>query len=311
MSEKKTPSHHGVGEKSKKDYPNETLSLLCERASCRNFSDKEIPEDVLNFIFEAGVHAPTGGNLQPYSIIKIKDRKKKDKLAKLCQQNFIGKAPLDLLFCIDWHRLKRWAELGVAPFTATSSFRHFWISFQDTVISAQNVCTAADAMGLGSVYIGTVVDLIPEVRKMFDLPQGVFPVVLLCIGYPATRALPRKKLDAKAIVHDEKYNDISDDELLHFYDEKYSGVKIDINKERMEIIKQVCEETQGEKFAEKCLNKIKETGYISPVQRYFGLHYIANLMPEGNESFLKIMEESGFKWFKKYKKFSKKQNKRL
>jgi nitroreductase len=306
MSEKKIPSHHGVGEKSKKDYPNETLSLLCERASCRNFSDKEIPEDVLNFIFQAGVHAPTGGNLQPYSIIEIKNRKKKDKLAKLCQQNFIGKAPVDLLFCIDWHRLKRWAELGIAPFTATSSFRHFWISFQDTIISAQNICTAADALGLGSVYIGTVIDLIPEVRKMFDLPQGVFPVVLLCIGYPATRALPRKKLDAKAIVHDEKYNDIPDDELLRFYDEKYSGVKIDINKERMEIIKQVCEETQGEEFAEKCLNKIKETGYISPVQRYFGLHYIANLMPEGNESFLKIMEESGFKWFKKYKKFSKK-----
>lgn len=306
MGEKKIPSHHGIGEKSKKEYPNETLSLLCERASCRNFSDKKIPEDVLNFIFEAGVHAPTGGNLQPYSIIKIENKKNREKLAELCQQNFIGKAPVDLLFCIDWHRLKRWAELGVAPFTATSSFRHFWISFQDTIISAQNICTAADAMGLASVYIGTVIDLIPEVRKVFNLPQGVFPVVLLCLGYPATKALPRKKLDAKAIVHDEKYKDITDKELLRFYDEKYSGVKIDINKERMEIIKQVCEETQGAEFAEKCLNKIKETGYISPVQRYFGLHYIANLMPEGNESFLKIMEESGFQWFKKYKKFSKK-----
>jgi len=107
-------------------------------------------------------------------------------------------------------------------------------------------------------------------------------------------------------VHNEKYHDILDEELLQFYNEKYSGVKIDIDKKRLETIKEVCEETQGEEFAKKCLNKIKENGYINAVQRYFGLHYIASLMPKGNESFLKIMEESGFKWFKNYKKLAKK-----
>jgi FMN reductase [NAD(P)H] len=72
------PSHHGV-EVSPTDraYPNETVKLLIERASCRNFSDEKIPADVLQLVLEAGVHAATGGNLQPYSIIKIEKEETK------------------------------------------------------------------------------------------------------------------------------------------------------------------------------------------------------------------------------------------
>jgi FMN reductase [NAD(P)H] len=300
MSDKKNLSHHGVTEKGNCDYSNETMKLLLNRASCRNFSDKKIPEDILDLILEAGTHAPTGGNLQPYSIIKIENKEAKVKLAKLCEQNFILKAPIDLLFCIDWHRIKRWAELEMAPFTATSSFRHFWISFQDTIISAQNISTAADALGLGSVYVGTIIDFVEEIRKMFELPEGVFPVVMLCIGYPLNKALPRKKLGPNIVVHSEKYHELPDEELLKAFDEKYPGVKVEATEERLKLIREVGEEVQGKEFAKKCIKKIKENGYINPAQRYFGLHYIASIMPKGNENYLKLMEESGFNWFKKY-----------
>jgi FMN reductase [NAD(P)H] len=117
-------------------YPNKTVKLLIERASCRSFSDEKIPLEILNFILSAGIHAPTGGNLQPYSIIKIENKDNIQKLARMCNQDFIKEASVLLLFCIDWHRIERWATLEAAPFTATSSFRHFWISFQDTIISA-------------------------------------------------------------------------------------------------------------------------------------------------------------------------------
>lgn len=300
MSKDEIPSHHGVEDSSKKTYPNETLRVLCERGSVRNFSEREIPEDVMSLILDAGVHAPTGGNLQPYSIIKIQDRETKGELARLCEQNFIEKAPVDLLFCIDWHRIKRWAELEVAPFTATSSFRHFWISFQDTVIAAQNIVVAADALGLGSVYVGTVIDFVSEIREMFNLPVGVFPVVLLCVGYPASKPLPRKKLGMDMIVHNEKYEERTDKELLQAFNEKYSGIKIPITKERLDLLSQVCKDVAGEDFAERCIARVEQNGYINAVQRYFGLHYIANRMPENNEDFLKLMEEAGFQWFKKF-----------
>jgi nitroreductase len=281
------------------------MRLLFERSSCRSFLDKRIPEDVLSLVLEAGVHAPTAGNLQPYSIIRIEDVETKQKLAEMCEQSFIGRTPVLLLFCIDLHRHERWANLQVAPYTATSSFRHFWVSFQDTVICAQNICTAADSIGLGSVYIGTVIDTPAKIQAMFDLPKGVFPVVLLCIGYPKRRPRPRNKLGAKAVVHLERYREMEDQELMDAYDEKYRGEnkriqKLPTREEKLKTIIKVCRKVHGEEFAKKCEDRIRANGCINMAQYYFGLHYQADSMPEGNENYLRLMEKSGFKWFKKY-----------
>lgn len=300
----KMPSHHGVDETVEKDYPNETLKLLNHRASCRSFSAKKIPSKILDLVLEAGIHSPSGGNLQPYSIIKIEEAKTKEKLAQLCEnQTWIAQAPTNLLFCVDWHRLKRWAEIEVAPFTATASFRHFWISFLDTIIAAQNICTASDSLGLGSVYIGTVIDCLRELRTMFQLPEGVLPVVLLALGYPKARPKPKRKLGVEVIAHNEKYQQFNDEILKQAFDKKYPDLRVEITKERLEKISEVCRRVHGEVFAQKCIERIKKNGYINPVQRYFGLHYEANMMPKDNDEFLKIMEESGFAWFKKYQTF--------
>jgi len=153
---------------------------------------------------------------------------------------------------------------------------------------------------LGSVYIGTSLEFIPQLRKMFKLPRGVFPVVLLCLGYPKKPPLPRKKLGVDVIVHNEKYQELSDTKLLNAFNGKYPGLKVAINQDRLKRIEKVCRDVAGEKFAKKCLARIKKNGYISPVQYYFGLHYVANLMPTDNEKFLKLMEKFGFNWFKKY-----------
>jgi len=286
--------------KQERAAPNQTIALLHERASCRSFSDKKVAPDVLQNILGAGIHAPTGGNLQPYSVIKIEKQDTKSKLAEMCGQDFMGSAPVDLLFCIDWYRLKRWAELKIAPFSATNSFRHFWISFQDTVIAAQNICTAADALGLGSVYIGTIMEYFREMKVMFQLPDGVFPVVLLCLGYPKGKRHPRRKLGTDVIVHEEKYHDYNDKNLEEAFEQKYPGVQIEVNKRRLETIYEVCKTVHSKEFAEKCLASIKKKGFINQAQRIFGLHYRADAMPDGNDEFLQIMEECGFGWFKRY-----------
>jgi len=285
-------------------YPNETMRLLFERASCRSFSRRSVPGDVLKIVLEAGTHAPTAGNLQPYSILKIEDPETRRRLGEMCGQKFIGEAPVNLIFCIDLHRLERWAELETAPFTATSSFRHFWVSFQDTVMCAQNLCTAADSMGLGSVYIGTVLEIFPQLREMLQLPKGVFPVVLLCLGYPETKVAPRKKLGTDTIVHNEKYREIEDSKLLRAFNEKYSGQddrRLDVTEERINTIFEVCKKVRNEDFAKRCVEKIKQNGYIHSVQRYFGLHYRADRMPQGNVEYLSVMEASGLNWFKEFR----------
>jgi len=294
-------SHHGEDDNAGGDYPNETIRLLMERSSCRSYTDQSISPKVMQLLLEAGVHAATGGNLQPYSVIKIENKDTNKKLEKLCgDQPWVGNAAANLLFCIDWRRSQRWAELECAPYTATHSFRHFWISFQDTIIAAQNICTAADALGLGSVYIGTVVDCLKDIRDLCRLPKGVFPVVLLCLGYPTRRPAPKKKLGVAAVVHDEVYRDLSDADLLDAFEKKYPNAGGDITDERLTTIERVCREAHGAEFAEKCLQTIRRKGKFSMSQKYFGLHYVADEMPKGNEDFLKMVKEMGFGWFWNY-----------
>ncbi|MBN1579489.1 MAG: nitroreductase family protein [Anaerolineae bacterium] len=281
-------------------YPNQTMELLFERASCRSFTDDKIPADVLEQVLEAGLHAPSAGNLQPLSIIKFENEETRQWLAEKGGQGFIGKAPVSLLFCLDLHRLERWAELEAAPFTANRSFRHFWVSFQDVIICAQTVCTAADAMGLGSVYIGTVLEFFADLKERCGLPQGVFPVVLLCLGYPKSRPEPRGKLGVDVAVHAERYYDPEDQALLDAFNLKYGGRQFEVTQERLDLIAEVCREVGGEELARRCLDRIEENGAISMVQRYFGLHYLANEMPKGNEAYLELMEQFGLEWFKAY-----------
>jgi FMN reductase [NAD(P)H] len=96
---------------------------------------------------------------------------------------------------------------------------------------------------------------------------------------------------------------MEDQELLDAFNEKYPEQKVQITEERLETISEVCREVHGEEFARRCVERVKETGYITPVQRYFGLHYRANAMPKGNDTYLGLMEEFGFNWLKTYQPF--------
>jgi len=280
-----------------KNYSNGTMKLLYERSSCRSFKEMGIPEYVLNEVIDAGLHAATGGNLQPYSIIKITQPETKKRLVDECDmQNIVEKAPVNLLFCVDWRRIKRWAETCNAPFVATKSYRHFWIALQDTVICAQNICTAADSVGLGSVYIGTVESCFMELKSICNLPEGVFPVVLLSLGYPTKYPAPAKKLGIEALVHEETYCDLPIEKLIKLQDEKYEHKTFPNSESNLSHIKKVAYDIGGEDYAEEMIRKIKEVGHINMAQRYFGLHYPANWSCIGNKAFFEALLSYGFTW---------------
>jgi len=274
-----------------------TLEVLTHRGSCRQFLDRPIPEELLEQVLTAGIRAPSGGNLQPFAIIRVERPEIKERLAKLCtNQQFIASAPVNLLFCMDWRRLERWAALSHAPFAAHRSFRHFWISFQDTVIAAHSICVAADAVGLGSVYVGTVIDCPAELKTMFKLPPRVFPVVLLCLGYRADPVTPRPKLDLEAIVSRETYRELEDGALADVYARKYADVRVEASQEHLSRIEEVCRNVHGADFAARCLRQIEKAGWINAAQRYFGLHYRADRMSESNLPYRQTMQAFGFDW---------------
>lgn len=116
--------------------PGDRLIPLQARYSCRSFSDQEIPEELLNQVIAAGLNAPTGGNLQPYTVLVIRNPETKKILAELCGQSFIGGAAVNLLFILDWHRLAVYAQAKHAPFVAEKSF------FQN-LIALRTLCVPA------------------------------------------------------------------------------------------------------------------------------------------------------------------------
>ena len=275
---------------------NNTIDLLMGRSSLRNFSDREVPDNVIKTVLEAAMRAPTAGNLQPYSILVLKKSGLKDRIAKLFEgQPWVEKSPVHLIFLLDHYRLKRWAEAERAPFTAMKCLAHFIIGMQDTIICAQSACTAADAIGLGSVYIGTVIHLAEEIKRLLKLPDFTFPVTLLCVGYPAGGGRsPTARLPYEAVVHEGRYGDFTDGEVKGWYDEKYgewrSGEKGLIEK-TIETAKAV----MGKRKAKEIERLLENRGFITMAQRYFGTHYRADRMPLYDRGIVEALIRSGFR----------------
>jgi FMN reductase [NAD(P)H] len=278
-------------------YPNETLRLLIERASLRNFTDQQIEPEKIALLMQTACNAASGGNNQPVSIITIQNPETRTKLGEMCGQPFIGKAPLNLLFCLDLHRNSVLADTGEVPYTAGRAFRHFWISFQDTMIAAQNICTAADAMGLGSCYIGTIMEFFDECVEMFELPHLVVPVVLLVLGYPAAKPGYRKKFPPEVMVHAEKYHEYDPNKLYEQYTTRENDNRIDADEKKLERFRANCQAVKGKEYADALCAKIAQRGWFSPIQRLYGLHYLSGAMPHGNLKFIEFLRKQGIDWF--------------
>jgi len=299
MSDPPMPTHHGVEAPVEGKYPNETIRLLHQRASCRHFKDQKIPKEVLELILGAAVHAPSAGNLQAFSIVKIEDLERREKLMKTCgNQRFIGEAPVNLVICVDERRNIRWAELDVAPYTHTNCNFWFLLDYQLTGIIGQSICIAANSLGLGSCYVGTATAMAGPLSELLELPKGVFPGTLISIGYPVDKSPTMKKHRLDTILHNEKYRDLPDDELLAAFREKYTAPgapRVEITENRLKRLYQTCLRVHGKEFAERSVAHARELGYISPVQRYFGLHYRADsVFGLKNSDYLQILEKQGW-----------------
>ena len=88
--------------------------------------------------------------------------------------------------------------------------------------------------------------------------------------------------------------------LLDAFEIKYPEHLTAVTESRLERMAEVCRQAHGEAFARQCVARARETGHITPIQRYFGLHYRANEMPVGNEAFLAVLQEAGLDWFKEW-----------
>ena len=195
---------------------NNVIKQLLERKSMRAYEKQEIPQEDVQAILAAAVQAPTAGNMTLWTAIHVTDQKKKDALAVSCDnQPFIAKAPLVLVFCAD---CKKWydayLEVGCTP--RTPGVGDLMLAVTDTAIAAQNAVVAAESFGIGSCYIGDIMENCDTQRSLLHLPDYVFPAAMLVFGWPTQQQKDRVKPQRCAmehIVHENGYRTMDGAEL--------------------------------------------------------------------------------------------------
>lgn len=195
---------------------NQVIEQLQERKSVRAFTEKEIPNECKKTILQAAMQAPTAGNQQLYTILDITDQSLKDQLAESCDhQPFIAKAKMVLIFCAD---CQKWYDAfkaaGANP--RSPAIGDLLLAASDANIAAQNAVTAAHSLGIGSCYIGDIMEKCEFHRSLLHLPEYVVPVAMLVFGYPTKQQKDRQKpqrADIKHIVHNNFYRHMDAAEL--------------------------------------------------------------------------------------------------
>ena len=199
---------------------NEVIRQLHERKSVRVFEDREIDEGLVQEILQAAAAAPTAGNQQLYTIIRVTDPDLRLALSRSCDnQPFIATAKLLLVFCADclkWH--DAYLSAGCEP--RDPGVGDLVLAIDDALIAAQNAVVAAHSLGLGSCYIGDVMEQAKTHQELLGLPAHVFPAALLVFGYPTRQQQDRPKperFDLAHIVHENRYRRMGEAELRQMF----------------------------------------------------------------------------------------------
>jgi len=276
--------------------------LIMKRRSVRNFEDKEIPEHVIDELLDAANNAPSGGNIQPISVILVQEAAARKELAEMVgDQPWVKNAPLSMIFCIDFYRIKKWASMFETDFKGEKAFLQFLIAYADLMCSAQNVVILAQGHGLGSVYIGTILDVIDRARKYFAIPEYVLPMMVLSIGYPKTVPKNVPKLKRDVIAHREKYKKLSDDEIKTAFEDKYGNLEDNVEKyiHRTYVEAVEAEKQQTPEWAdiESIKKEIKKLNITNNAQFLFKLRYPSEEMIKLNESLIRAFKNAGFDFF--------------
>ncbi len=186
---------------------NDVLKLLRSHRSIRKYKPTPIADQLLSDILDAARQAPTSSNLQTYSIVVVKDSRKKQLLAEYCgNQPWVAACPVFLTICPDLHRLNRVCELRGYQF----SDRYLEISLVaivDASLVAQNIAVGAEANGLGICMIGGIRNNPGKVADLLKLPERVFPLMGICLGYPDHDPIIKPRIPSSLAVHYEEYDD--------------------------------------------------------------------------------------------------------
>lgn len=202
-----------------------TLDLISQHGSVRNYKPYPIPQAAIETIVAAAQRTSTSSNMQAYSVVAVTDAAVRARLAELCGgQAHVAEAPVFLAWCADLARLDR--ACALRGYTQEAGYvENFLIAAVDAAIAAQTAALAAESLGLGICYIGSIRNNSAAVIELLGLPRLTFPVTGMTLGWPAATPPIRPRLPQSAVLHWERY-DADQDAELRAYDKAMAATGI-------------------------------------------------------------------------------------
>lgn len=238
------------------------------RRTIRKYQQKDISTELLNDLLESACRASTVGNMQAYSVVVTRDDKYKAKLAPAhFNQPMVLEAPVVLTFCIDLHRFSEWCKLRKAQ-PGYNNFEWFVTGAIDALLVAQTFCVAAENEGLGICYLGTTTYNPQSIIDALELPELVFPITTITVGWPAEIPPQVDRLPLEAIVHDETYHDYTAGMIdkLYAYKESLPENRKFVEENQKETLAQVFTDVRytqkdNEAMSAKLWEAMKKQGF--------------------------------------------------
>jgi len=153
----------------------DAIEAILSRRSIRKYKKETLSKELIDELLSAAMNAPSACNEQPWHFVVIQDRKVLDEVPKYHPYSIpaIREAPAAIVVCADLHLA---AEDGA-----------WWV--QDCSAATENILIAAQAKGLGAVWLGIYPkeDRVEGLKALLALPQDVIPLSIISLGYPAEK----------------------------------------------------------------------------------------------------------------------------
>ena len=198
---------------------NNVIKLLNSHRSIRKFTDRSVDQALINSCVQAGQAAATSSFIQACTVIQVNDENKRTDLSEWAgNQIYVKEAPTFLVFCADMNRHKISCDMHDAEMLSGFT-EQFITATVDCALFAQNVAIAAESEGLGIVYIGGLRNKIDLVTESLALPDLVYPVFGMCLGYPDQNPEVKPRLPLDVVLKHDSYDSQTDADLIKDYDQ--------------------------------------------------------------------------------------------
>ena len=196
------------------------LRRMLEHSSHRKWTPQPVEPSLLKLLQACALSAPSKSDLQQADIIHVADRAKIKAIADLIpDMPWINHAPVFLMFCGNNRRIRQIGEWRGKPFV-NEHLDHFMNAAVDAGIILAQFIRAAEAAGLGAVPISAVRNHPRETSDILGLPEAVFPVAGLCVGYPLEPGYVTARLSLNITTHTDRFDESRLKENIDAYDQR-------------------------------------------------------------------------------------------